>query len=161
MADQLVLHLSPAALLSSGRAADLAPLQCRLRSRLQQVIPFYPSMQQPAGERWGTAGRERDVAAHACRGCSIGSQAVTVGAALAALGLGSNGLGASFSTNFRIGSWSTNFKYWPTIRYLVIGTSHFLTVIRSRLMNGYHYFPSIIRFLIKNIYVEWSCIIEF
>jgi hypothetical protein len=28
-------------------------------------------------------------------------------------------------------------------------------------MNGYHYFPSIIRFLIKNIYVEWSCIIEF
>jgi len=118
MADQLVLHLSPAALLSSGRAADLAPLQCHLRSRLQQVIPFYPSMQQPAGERWGTAGRERDVAAHACRGCSIGSQAVTVGAALAALGLGSNGLGASFSTNFRIGSWSTNFKYRPTIRHL-------------------------------------------
>jgi hypothetical protein len=34
-------------------AADLAPLQCRLRSRLQQVIPFYPSMQQPAGERVG------------------------------------------------------------------------------------------------------------
>jgi len=75
MADQLVLHLSPAALLSSGRAADLAPLQCHLRSRLQQVIPFYPSMQQPAGERWGTAGRERDVAAHACRDsrCSAGS----------------------------------------------------------------------------------------